>query len=64
MRQNLLACYTELIDILKQMAITHVSEHCRIMGFSYPTFHFQNSISEIPFSVLVTHMLLRIIIKG
>ena len=29
MRQNLLACYTELVDILKQMAVTHVSEHTR-----------------------------------
>ena len=27
MRQNLLACYTELVDILKQMAVTHVSGH-------------------------------------
>ena len=25
MRQNLLACYVELADILKQMAVTHVS---------------------------------------
>ena len=26
MRQNLLACYTELVDILKQMAVTHVRQ--------------------------------------
>lgn len=25
MRQNLLACYSEFADILKQMAVTHVS---------------------------------------
>lgn len=25
MRQNLLACYTEFADILKQMSVTHVS---------------------------------------
>ena len=31
MRQTLLACYTEFADILKQMAITHVRLHVRVM---------------------------------
>lgn len=35
MRQNLLACYTELVDILKQMAVTHVSRHQLCEVFIY-----------------------------
>ena len=31
LRQNLLACYTEFADILKQMAVTHVSSKSTVL---------------------------------